>query len=370
MMNDMMRVLRVHPHDVTCQHTDSAYSAASPPHATSTRRHRSSHALPLPAHRLHVLSAYSDEECIEDVDAEESGSMHRDSAQHSASPLRSTTHRSSAAVHPHTSVPVTSRFAQHRASLRQPHSPAASPAPVRPPAARPSLDLSPTPPRPYRATHPPLASTLQAELERMRRQQDRWRERAKTTRTQRMREEAVERRRGEEGREARRREEEGVEERRKRELVERAMVERWGVRGRREQQSPSARRADELSRQSSTPPPTTARLEWIRKRDGMARATSREQPLLSDSRRASSSARGGQRQPGGSGSDRDDSVDEWRYADERRSMYSARYLRTLGYDVASDEESEQNMQRRSDYARPFPRGDNLHERKQRDTLSN
>jgi len=160
-----------------------------------------------------------------------------------------------------------------------------------------------------------------------------------------MREDAVERRRREEVEEVRRRAEEEVMEARKRELVERAMVERWGVRGRRVSQLKTS--GDE-SKEPPVSQHATARLDWIRQRDGLRYSTAHEQKQYNGSRRDSAglqSGRHGQRRADDSRLIHSERAEDWRYEDEKRRLYSAEYLRSLGYDVASEDERElQNVQ--------------------------
>lgn len=179
----------------------------------------------------------------------------------------------------------------------------------------------------------------------MKLQADKWKQRAKTTRTQQMREQAIERRRQEEAEESRRRAEEEAVEQRKRQLVERAMVERWGVRGRRAVRPPTSTRAHNDITQPTLSHQPTARIEWIRKRDGLSSSTAHEQAQYGASGRGSSGGvkggRDGQRRVDGGALADNEQVDEWRYEDDRKRLYSVEYLRSLGYDVVVSNEEEE-----------------------------
>ena len=347
MMNDMMRVLHVQPYDAPCVHNASATTAAWLPTAERRQRPTQSSSSPLPARRPSVLADESDgDERIEEWDMTEMELPHRLSAHDSRRSHPIAARRASAAASPTSASPPRHDTRLHRTSSRQLHSPVPSPSPAcRDHTVSPTQSSSTVLRRPR--IHPPLTASLQAELERMRRAEERWRARAKTTRTQRMREEALETKKREEAEESRRREEEDGMEQRKRELVERAMVERWGLRGRPVQQS---RRPPDDSKERPSDPQSTARLEWIRKRDGLSNTAADDQQSHRrrsvGGRRDSASAhidsaRLGRGHAGDGLLDHDNRADQWRYVDERRVLYSAQYLRTLGYDVVSEEEENE-----------------------------
>ena len=100
-------------------------------------------------------------------------------------------------------------------------------------------------------------------------------------------------------------------------------------------------------------------MEWIRKRDGLTNNTAYEHVHNDGSRRGStitSRERHGGRHPNNSTLGRGEQADEWRYADDGRLLYSAEYLRSLGYDVASEEDEREDKQRRSNTDAPSGSG--------------
>ena len=83
---------------------------------------------------------------------------------------------------------------------------------------------------PSAAVHPPLPAELQSQLDALRRKEERWKSRLRSTKTQRLREERVRSRTREEEEERRRRVEDEDEERARRTLIDTAVRERLGAR--------------------------------------------------------------------------------------------------------------------------------------------
>ena len=234
MMNEMMQALHVQPYDLPHNHHTSTHSSTDLPAATRRRRPILSSRSPPPTRGRSMLSAESDDdEHIEQV--HESPPRRLSTQQNPNSRQPHTIRRSSATAQLPSDSPMSLIAPRHVTSSRQPRSPSSPPLPGhRQPAAATaaavSSPLSVAAARRHRL-HPPPSHALQAELDRMKRREQTWKARAKTTRTQQMREDAIDRKRQQHDDERRQRDEELEVEQRRRQLVEQAMVERWGVRG-------------------------------------------------------------------------------------------------------------------------------------------
>ena len=199
--------------------------------------------------------------------------------------------------------------------------------------------------------HPPLPAELQGQLDALRRKEERWKSRLRSTKTQRLREERVKTKTREEEEERKRREEEEHGERARKALIDTAMRERWGVR-------PDE---DELLQQPHQP---SARIEWIRKRDerDRPRAPQATKPTQSaghrygrrEAERSPPSMRPRERRKEQSdSSDREERKEstgrtergprmERAEGSGKSQLFSTAYLRSLGYDEVTDDDEDDN----------------------------
>ena len=164
--------------------------------------------------------------------------------------------------------------------------------------------------------HPPLPPTLSAQLDALRRKEEKWKSRLRTNKTQRMREDLVRLHTREEDEERRQRDEDEQREHRRKALIDTAMRERWGRR-------PSS---------DSIDPQPSPRIEWIKRRDQRpGRPPADRRPSQSPPARAGRTEKALESSPRRSGL-----KDE-----ESRSLFTADHLRALGFaDVADSEDDE------------------------------